>query len=123
MKLTAKLVLAAALLAACLPAQPAGDYFAFVGTYTKPNQSKGIYAWRFDSKTGKMTPIGLVAETASPSFLAVHPNRKFLYAVNELSTFQGQKAGAVSAFSLDSATGQLHLLNQVSSRGDDRKST
>ena len=83
MSLTSKLVVAAAVLAACLPAQPAtGDYLAYVGTYTKPNQSKGIYAWRFDSATGKMTSVGLVAESASPSFLAVHPNRKFLYAVN-----------------------------------------
>jgi 6-phosphogluconolactonase len=119
MKLHSKLVLAAAVFAAGLSAQSTkGDYLAYVGTYTKPNQSKGIYAWRFSPSTGKMTSVGLVAETASPSFLALHPSRKFLYAVNELSTFQGQKAGAVSAFSIDAATGQLHLLNQVSSRGD-----
>ncbi len=119
MKLTVKLLASAALLAALLPAQPAkGDILAFVGTYTKPNQSKGIYAWRLSPATGKMTPLGLVGESQSPSFLAIHPNRKFLYAVNEVSTFEGKKAGAVSAFSLDAATGQLHLLNQVSSQGD-----
>ena len=119
MKLTVRLAFAAALLAALLPAQATkGDYLTYVGTYTKPNQSKGIYAWRFSPATGKMTELGLAAESAGPSFLAISPNRKFLYAVNELSTFQGQKAGAVSAFAIDTATGKLRLLNQVSSRGD-----
>ena len=92
MKLISKLFLSAAALACLLPsgiAQPAkaakGEYIAYVGTYTRPNKSKGIYAWRFQPATGKLTPIGLVGETASPSFLAVHPNHKFLYAVNEIS--------------------------------------
>jgi 6-phosphogluconolactonase len=65
----------------------------YVGTYTGP-QSKGIYAYRFDAATGQATPIGLVAETVNPSFLAIDPTRRFLYAVNEVSDYQGKKTGA-----------------------------
>jgi 6-phosphogluconolactonase len=82
----------------------------FVGTYTL-GPSKGIYAYRFQSASAKATPIGLVAETENPSFLAIHPNQRFLYAVNEVSE------GSVSAYAIDPASGQLKLLNRVSSRG------
>src|SRR3989441_6029641 len=92
-------------------------YFAYVGTYTAKTSSKGIYAYQFDAGTGKLDSIGVAAETTDPSFLAVHPNGKFLYAVNEVSEFQGEKSGAVSAFAVDRETGKLALLNQVSSRG------
>lgn len=86
------------------------DYFAYVGTYTK-DKSKGIYVYRFQAGDGKLTPLGLAAETSSPSFLAVHPSRRFLYAVNE------ERGGSVSAFALDPKTGKLTFLNTVSSRG------
>lgn len=94
------------------------NYLAFVGTYTA-QQSKGIYAYRFDATTGQLASLGLVAETSNPSFLAVHPSHKFLYAVNETADFQNQKIGAVSAFAIDGRTGKLTLLNQVASRGAD----
>jgi 6-phosphogluconolactonase len=90
----------------------------YVGTYTKPQStSEGIYAFRFDAKTAKFAPLGLVAPGTNPSFLAVHPNGNFLYAVNEVIDFGGKSAGAVSAYSIDKATGKLKLLNQVSSGG------
>ena len=90
----------------------------YVGTYTRA-PSKGIYAYRLRA-SGELTPMGaagLAAETENPSFLAVHPNQRFLYAVNEVSRYEGQEAGSVSAFSIDRATGTLTLLNRVSSRG------
>jgi 6-phosphogluconolactonase len=93
-----------------------GAYIAYIGTFTEKN-SKGIYAFRFDAATGKLTPLGLAAETVSPSYLAIHPNHQFLYAVNEVADFGGRQAGAVSAFSIDRETGKLTFLNQVSSRG------
>jgi 6-phosphogluconolactonase len=89
----------------------------YVGAYTNPGGAKGINAFRFDASTGKLTSLGLMAETVSPSFLAIAPNGKFLYAVNESDTFKGQKSGAVSAFSIDRATGKLTFLNQVASKG------
>jgi len=92
------------------------DYLAYIGTYTQKN-SKGIYVFRLNSSTGKLTPLGLAVETTSPSYLAIHPNHRFLYAVAEVNNFGGQKSGAVSAFSIDRSTGKLTLLNQVSARG------
>lgn len=92
-----------------------GEYLVYIGTYTK--QSKGIYAWRFRPATGELIELGLAAETPNPSFLAIHPNRRFLYAVSEISNYEGQKAGAVSAFSIDPVTGKLTFLNRVASKG------
>jgi 6-phosphogluconolactonase len=91
------------------------DYLLYIGTYND-QESKGVYAYRFDSSTGGLTPLGLAAESANPSFLTSDARGRFLYAVNELDSFQGQPTGAVSAFAIDSATGKLSLLNQVSSR-------
>ena len=64
-----------------------------------------------------MTPLGLVAETANPSFLEVDPRRRLLFAVNEIDSFEGKKSGAVSAFAIDPASGKLTLLNQRPSMG------
>ncbi len=95
-----------------------GEYIVYVGTYTGP-KSQGIYAYRFGAATGQITPLGLVAETTNPSFLAVDPSRQFLYAVNEVGDYQGQKSGGVSAFSIDRKTAKLTFLNEVASRGAD----
>lgn len=88
----------------------AADPLVYVGTYTRGG-SRGIYAFRFQS-SGKLVPLGLAAESNSPSFLAEHPNHKFLYAANEAG-----RQGQVSAFSIDAKTGKLTPLNQVSSGG------
>jgi 6-phosphogluconolactonase len=98
-------------------AAAASQFLLYVGTYTTKQTSKGIYAFHFDSSTGKLTPTGLAAESADPSFVAVHPNGKYLYAVNELANFNGFKAGAVSSFAIDSKSGTLKPLNQVSTHG------
>jgi 6-phosphogluconolactonase len=105
-------VLATLALAPMLSAQ-----IVYVGAYTNVPDSKGINAFRFDPATGKLAPLGLMAETSSPSFLAIAPNGRFLYAVNETDTFGGKPGGAVSAFSIDHATGKLTFLNQVASKG------
>jgi 6-phosphogluconolactonase len=89
----------------------------YVGAYTKVPDSKGIKAFRFEAATGKITPLGLMAETSSPSFLAIAPNGRFLYAVNELDSFQGKPGGAISAFSIDRVKDKLTFLNQVASMG------
>jgi 6-phosphogluconolactonase len=94
------------------------QYLVYVGTYTD-HGSKGIYAYRFDSSTGKLNSVGLAAESAEPSFLAADSGGRFLYAVNETESFNGQPTGAVSAFAIQPDAGKLSLLNQVSSRGLD----
>jgi 6-phosphogluconolactonase len=106
---------------ACLAAPARHEkYFVYVGTYTNEgSESKGIYVYRFDSATARVVTVGLAAEAINPSFLAVHPNHHFLYAVNEVSDYQGEKSGAVSAFAINRATGKLTLLNQVATKGGD----
>jgi len=92
------------------------QYLMYVGTYTDKG-SKGIYAYRFDPDTGATEAIGLVAESPNPSFLAVDPTHKYVYAVNETDNFQGGHTGAVSVFVIDRDTGKLTLLQEVSSLG------
>jgi len=100
------------------PASPR-RYIAYVGTYTAKTKSKGIYAYMFEAATGKLGSPSVAAESVDPSFLVLHPNGKYLYAVNEIENFKGEKSGAVSAYSIDRKTGKLTLLNQVSSHGLD----
>jgi 6-phosphogluconolactonase len=99
-----------------------GRFFLYAGTSTNPGTSKGIYVYRYDATNGRTEPLGLAAESRSPSFLAVHPNHRFLYAVNEISNFApgaapGGRTGSVTAFSIDAKTGRLTRLNAVSSKG------
>ena len=85
----------------------------YVGSYTGP-KSKGIYVMRMDPKTGALSEPQLAGEVPSPSFLAIHPTEKFLYAVSELD---GKDGGIVSAFSIAKESGQLTLLNQQTAGG------
>jgi len=97
-----------------------GKYLLYVGTYTQDgSQSKGIYAYRYDAATQEVTSLGLAAETTNPSWVALHPNGRFLYAVNEVQNYNGPNSGGVSAFSIDRDTGKLTFLNEVASRGAD----
>jgi 6-phosphogluconolactonase len=104
---------------AALPpvAEPAKKWRVYIGTYTG-KKSQGIYRLELDLEKGTLSQPTLAAESVNPSFLAIHPSRKFLYAVNEIGNFEGKRAGAVSAFAIDQATGDLKLLNQESSGGD-----
>lgn len=92
-----------------------GELFVYVGTYTD-GESKGIYMLRMDPRTGQLSEPTLAVEAKSPSFLAVHPNKRVLYAVNEVSSSGGRKGGAVSAFAIG-PDGSLTLLNTQSSGG------
>jgi 6-phosphogluconolactonase len=106
---------AAIIWAASTLAQPAGTLI-YVGTYTG-EKSKGIYAFRFNPASGALAPAGLMAEAKSPSWLALDPSGRFLYAANEIDDHDAEKSGAVSAYAVDGATGALTLLNAQSSRG------
>jgi 6-phosphogluconolactonase len=88
---------------------------AYVGAYT-PN-GQGIYLFSMNRSSGKLTQIKVAAAVPSPSWLAIHPNGKNLYAVNEISNFNGTTTGSVSAFSINRTNGDLMLLNVVSSQG------
>lgn len=89
----------------------------YIGTYTSKG-SKGIYLCELDMKTGDLTLKGDVATTPNPTFLALSPNHKVLYAANEIDNFQGAKAGAVSAWAIQPKTGALKFINDSSTKGD-----
>ena len=93
-----------------------GTLLVYIGTYTG-GKSQGIYVSRFNPATGRLTAPELAAETASPSFLAIHPNQRFLYSVVEKHNPTGKRIGALNAFSINPSTGKLTLLNQASSGG------
>ena len=94
-------------------AAPSGQgRIVYVGTYTKPSgHADGIYVYRMDQASGALTPLQTVAGVTNPSFLAIDPQQRYLYAVNELQT------GGVSAFAIDPASGGLAPLNQQPSNG------
>lgn len=108
------LLLPILLLNAC--SAPVREYLVYVGTYTG-HGSDGIYAYRFNPKNGNLHPIGLAAKTDNPSFITIDSAGRFLYAVNELDSFQDKPAGAVSVFEINQESGKLTLLQQVSSLG------
>ena len=87
-------------------------YNLFVGTYTQPGKSDGIYVYTFNSSTGELTTKSKITDIKNPSFLAISHDRKHVYSVNEMSE------GTVSAFSFNSQTGALSLMNTAPSGGD-----
>lgn len=108
-----RLILAALAVTATLQA---AELKVYLGTYTNKG-SKGIYLARLDTATGKLSAPELAAEIANPTFLAITPSMKYLYAANEVGSYKGERTGSVSAFSIDSATGKLTPINTVSSKG------
>ncbi|MGZ5134148.1 MAG: lactonase family protein [Flavitalea sp.] len=86
----------------------AQEYFLFTGTYTN-GASKGIYVYSFNAATGEAKPVSVLEGISNPSFLAISPSGKYLYAVSEIS---GGTPSEVSAFSFDKTTGQLTLINK-----------
>ena len=110
-----------AALAEAQDSRAAGGTLAFVGTYTGAKTgSRGIYAFRMragEAARPVLDPLGLAAETDSPSFLVVDPARDLLFAVNETDQYQGQPTGSVSAYKIDRARGTLTLINRQPSSG------
>ena len=91
------------------------SYWVYYGCYTGgKGGSKGITRSKLDVKTGKLSEPEVAAEIGSPSFIAIHPNKKFLYAVGEGG---GKDGGPVVAFAIDAKTGELTKLNENTSGG------
>ncbi len=92
----------------------------YVGTYTHINgasRDKGIFRYAFDPADGSLELLDAV-DVVNPSFLAFSPDRRTLYAVNELHQFAGVSGGGLSAFAVD-ASGALTFLNAQPTHGDD----
>ncbi|PYS83173.1 MAG: 6-phosphogluconolactonase [Acidobacteria bacterium] len=92
------------------------ELLVYVGTYTA-GKSEGIYLYRLQLSSGELRQVGVTRGVVNPSYLALERDRRYLYAVNEVTEFNGQKSGAVSAFAVDQRTGALRFLNQQPSLG------
>jgi 6-phosphogluconolactonase len=124
-----RLVLLLAALLRLTPANAAPACYVYVGTYTDwelfgpprrnppGERSQGIYVFRFDPETGKLSQRQLAAATDNPTYVTFAPSGKTLYAVNEVYRFHGEATGAVSAFSIDATSGRLAFVNQVAAHG------
>lgn len=87
----------------------------FIGTYTQDN-SQGINLAHFNTETGELKDIAIAAPTANPTFLALHPNGKYLYCVNESGKTANEEIGGISAFAIDDKK-NLTPLNAVAAGG------
>jgi len=115
---------------ACADAATSKPLMAYVGTYSNPepfkpkgklifpaNNGKGIHLFRVDRESGALTPAGLHEQTTSPTCLTVNAAGTRLYSTNASDTVADGESGSISAFAIDRASGQIKLLNTVSSGG------
>ena len=124
MRFRSSLILVRVALAALLLVSLAADAgsalpkqcLVYFGTFTG-TKSEGIYVSRLDIASGELSGPTLAAKAINPSFVAIDPNHRFLFAVNETDHFNGQASGSVTAFRLDASTGKLEFLDQQPSGG------
>src|SRR5688572_13473369 len=83
-----------------LGAERNGELLVYVGTYTS-GKSEGIYLYRLNLSSGELKHVATTKGVKDPSYLALAPSRRYLYAVNEVEEFAGKESGAVSAFAID----------------------
>lgn len=102
------------------PSAQAADLatYAYIGTYTRDApggdsgqaQSEGIYVAKV-GEDGALEHLQTVPSD-NPSFLALSPDQRFLYAINEIADFEGQEVGSVEAYRIDAASGEIALINR-----------
>ncbi len=105
------------------------ELLVYVGTYTEPirfgtgkvleGKGEGIYVYRMNPSSGGLELVGKTTGATNPSYLTFHPTGRFLYAVNELKTYEDEPTGTVSAFAVDPKTGELRFLNKRLTHGTD----
>jgi 6-phosphogluconolactonase len=86
----------------------------YAGSYTEgPGAGEGIYVFRFDRSNGKLVATSTAGNLVNPSFLAFHPRRHLLYAVNESKNLNGGTGGSLTSFAVEGRTGKLEKINAV----------
>ncbi len=88
----------------------------YIGSYTNA-ATKGISMARFDPTTGALSDLELAVEMPNPTFFAIHPNGRYVYAIHEIGNFEGQKVGSIGAYTIDRASGRLTLINRLATQG------
>ena len=112
-----RFLLAASLLAPQAFARPApsSQQIVYFGTHgSGPGQ--GIFAARFDSKSGRLASLGLAAEIERPTWQVASSDKSILYSVSETGN-DGKSEASVYSLAIDRATGKLSVVNKVGSGG------
>ncbi len=110
-----KILLSVFFIAFCVIVKSQQQHYLITGTYTT-GKSEGIYVYQFNSDDGSAKALSSV-KISNPSFVAVSPDEKFVYAVEENAAGKG-KGGSITAFSFDKTTGKLTYINRQPSAGD-----
>ena len=88
-----------------------------LGTMTRDNDSKGVYAARQDIKTGQLEIVGHGPPLYCPTFIAVHPSKKRIYVIDSIGGGEGGRTSTLTALTLDPDTGEMSVINTASTKG------
>jgi 6-phosphogluconolactonase len=114
MKIKSYLTIVLALSTCFVFGQVSSNTYLFVGSYTSGEEAKGIVVYAFNTDNGKLTEVEREDSLINPSFITISPNGKYLYACTETKL---DRHGSVSAFKIDSLTGEITFLNKQSTGG------
>ncbi len=92
--------------------------FIYVGTFSERG-SLGIYVFQFNHADGTLTAIQTAPGKKSPSFLAIHPSGKYLYAVQREGIDPSKDWGSVASYKIEPNNGKLVFMNEQPSYGED----
>jgi 6-phosphogluconolactonase len=77
-------------------------------------RGEGIAAFTFDTANGWLVALATTGGIDNPTFLAISPDGRHLYATSEVV---GWDEGTVTAYAIDPSTGALAYINKQPSRG------
>lgn len=109
------LVAMSALMSAAAQRASADDPLVFISAFAAGDKG-GIHAYRLKADSGALELVQRTADVENPFFIAVSPDRRFLYSIYAKS-FGGKEPEQVAAYAIEGRTGRLTLLNRQSSRG------
>ncbi len=75
-----------------------------------------IHAYQLETRTGRLKLIHRTTDVEHPFFMAVSPDRKFLYSIHA-EKFGGEDHEQVATYEIEDRTGRLNLLNRQSALG------
>lgn len=105
------------------PPKPVSKTICFVGGYTKHGppggggNGQGIAVFEMDRGTGALIPVTTFTDIASPSFITLSADHRYLYALSEIGDYDKSGSGSLTAFEVNRQTGSLRKINTVSSCG------
>ena len=88
---------------------------AFFGSFNWDKNTKGIYVYELNNKTGKLTEVTSFSGISNPSYLTLSEDGQYIFACTESKTKNG---GSVSSFQFNSEKGSISFINSQKSGGE-----